>query len=123
MAKILIVDDEEGYRLYPSQVLTHEGHNVRTAASGRDAIEVGAEFIPDVLITDWRLQSSFDGLALAKAIRAINPMLLTIMITGFSAHDVVESDRAGIFRILEKPFDLDDVVTAVHDALTSRQPA
>ena len=120
MAKVLIVDDEKGYRRYISARLTRDGHTVETAATAADGINVGVAFGPDLLIVDWMLENGDSGFRVANALHQRNPELKTIFITGFSAERVLqESGGPPIFRCIEKPFDTDDLAAAVAEALVN----
>ena len=117
MAKVLIVDDEESYRDHLSRAVTREGHDVDTAHNGRTAVEVGACFQPDVLIVDWMLKSSLNGLDVSNVLRRANPNLLTIIISGYPlAEFAALAERAGVFACLDKPFDLDELRDVVRRA-------
>jgi len=119
MAKILIVDDEESYRRYLSARLARDGHAVETSASEADGISVGVAFGPDLLIVDWKLENGDSGIRVADVLHQRNPELQTILITGFSAESVLrEIEGPPVFRCIEKPFDIDDIVNAVGEALT-----
>lgn len=118
MAKILVVDDEQGYRNLISQVLSSEGHEVRTSASGREALDLGARYRPDVLVTDWMLKDDIHGLHVVDVLRAILPDIRAIMITGFPADDLRNgAKKAGVHAFLEKPFDAMRIRQAVQAAI------
>ena len=119
MATVLIVEDEDSLRETLSRYLVHEGHEVIAAASGYEALEAGFDAEPDVLIADWMLKNHIHGLHVSEVFRALHPGLNTILITGFPSRDLLEeSDRCGVSRLLEKPFDLKDLQDAVDVALT-----
>ena len=118
MPRVLIVDDQEVYRRHLSQILAGEGHEVQAAPSGHEAIELGTAFRPHVLIADCRLTDDTDGLHVVEAVRSANADLQAIMTTGFLAPELEKQARlAGISRIIEKPFSLDEMIHAVRDAL------
>jgi two-component system NtrC family response regulator/two-component system nitrogen regulation response regulator GlnG len=120
VSKILIVDDERSYRRYLTRHLAREGHEVRSASSRDEAIEIGAEFPPDVLILDWMLDGSCT-LEVAEAFQEADPDLRTILITGFASERARnEASDIRIFRFLEKPFDMSDLSAAVRDAVAAR---
>lgn len=125
MASVLIVEDESSLRETLARFLIREGHEVITAANGREAFDLGISASPDVLVTDWMLKNHIHGLHVADALKAVNPSLHTILITGFPSKDLLsESDRCGVLQLLEKPFDLNDLKRAVHSALTAeRRPS
>ena len=120
MARILIVDNEDVYRTTLSAIFRREGHETRVASSGDEAIQIGRELHPDALVVDWGLRGSCDGLAVAESLQALDDELRVLMITGHSATDVEKSARTRIFKILEKPFGLDDIASALTAALEER---
>ncbi|MBY0402189.1 response regulator [Myxococcota bacterium] len=114
MATVLIVEDEDVLRETLSSFLTRQGHDVIAAASGYEALEIGLDASPDVLVADWMLKNHIHGLHVSAVFRALHPRLNTILITGFPSRDLLEeSDRHGIARLLEKPFHLEDLDEAV----------
>lgn len=120
MATVLIVEDEDSLRETLSRYLVHEGHEVIAASSGYEALEAGFDAEPDVLIADWMLKNHIHGLHVSEVFRALHPRLNTILITGFPSRDLLEeSDRCGVSRLLEKPFDLEDLQAAVDVALSN----
>jgi len=117
MARVLVVDDEQGFREYLGRYLARAGHEVRAADSGRAAIDVGVRFRPDVLIVDWMLKNHVHGLQVAEVLGAIRPDLATIMITGFPSRDLrAAAERARILHFVEKPFELEEIREAVDEA-------
>ena len=119
MTTVLIVEDEDSLRETLSRFLTHEGYDVVAAASGYEALEVGLDAKPDVLITDWMLKNHIHGLHVSEVFQALHPRLNTILITGFPSRDLLEeSDRCGVSRLLEKPFELKDLEDAVRIAVS-----
>ncbi len=120
MANVLIVDDEEVYRTYLSSWLTRDGHDVRTAPNGHEAISTAKSFLPDVLIVDWLLKNDYYGLQVAEAVQGLAPELRTILITGFPSESLRrEALNARVFRFMEKPFHMADLAEAVRDAVSS----
>lgn len=120
MTKVLVVDDVETYRKYLALALEDENYEVRAAAGGAEAIELGNNFQPDVLVVDWMLNSKLDGLSVCKALENQLPDLQTILITGYPSPGLKrEVLRSNIATFIEKPFTLADIVEAV-DRLTGR---
>lgn len=124
MASVLIVEDEGSLRDTLTRFLTREGHDVISAADGRSAFDSGISASPDVLVTDWMLKNHIHGLHVSEALKAVNPDLHTILITGFPSKDLMsESDRCGVLQLLEKPFDLEELKHAVTNAsLAEKNP-
>ena len=61
MSNILIVDDEQSYRQILSLVFEGDGHNVRMASNGREALEMLRDEPADVVISDIRMPD-MDGI-------------------------------------------------------------
>ena len=62
--------------------------------------------------------NDLNGLDVAEALRNRIANLQIIMITGYSIQELRQKATVDIFRILEKPFDLDQFTTAAREALT-----
>jgi two-component system response regulator HydG len=119
MAKIVVLDDQPDICEFIRVRLSEDGHDVRVSHVGDEAIDFCHLFRPDVLITDWRLESEYDGLEVAQAFRFANENIKTILITGYSVEDVKKQCGAReIFKTIPKPFSLDEIATAVHQALS-----
>jgi DNA-binding NtrC family response regulator len=122
MAKVLIIEDETSLRDTLASFLGREGHEVIAAADGREAFDRAISARPDVLVTDWMLQNHIHGLQVSETFKAVNPTLHTILITGFPSQDLVaESNRSGVFQLLEKPFGLDVLRDAVSRAVKAER--
>ena len=120
MAKIVVLDDQFDICLSLKLRLIEDGHEVRTSMVGDEAIDFGYLFKPDVLITDWRLESEYDGLEVAEAFRFANQNIKTILMTGYSMNEVSSrTEDLGLFKTIAKPFSLDEMSQMVTDALDS----
>ncbi len=118
MANVLIVDDEEIYRSYISDWLTREGHEVRSASNRHEAVITAKSFRPDLLIVDFLLRDEYYGLQVVDAIRELSPELRTILITGYPSESLHrDALNARVFRVIEKPFHMVDLVAAVSNAV------
>ena len=78
MANILVVDDELGMRQFLTHLLQREGHVVRVAENGRDALTHIRGEAPDLIISDIRMPD-MDGVALLRAARELVPDVEVIM--------------------------------------------
>ena len=115
--RVLVVDDQKRYRAYLGSMLDARGHEVAVACSGREAIDVGIRFRPELLVTDWMLCDHLHGLQVSQALRTIDPDLPTILMTGFASDELrVEARRGRVFHFLEKPFEIDSLESAVSRA-------
>ena len=119
MGRVLIIDDEEVYRVHVAKILDDEGHTTRTAIDGSEGIDIATTFRPHVLIADWLLTDDCSGLDVARILRKDDPDLRTIIITGFDSKEIENQAPTDIFQYLDKPFDLQELLTAVRDAFAN----
>jgi two-component system, NtrC family, nitrogen regulation response regulator NtrX len=120
MARILVVDDEEGIRHVLGQLLDYEGHEVRSAGNAAEAIEIHGEFHPDLTFMDVKM-ARMDGLEALSRIRETDPTALVVMISGHGTIETaVEATRRGAYDFLEKPLDTDRILLVIRNALLQR---
>ncbi len=113
--RVLIVDDNLDAAEMLAEWLGAIGHAVRVAADGPTALELAAEFQPQVALLDIGLPV-MDGYEVARRLRDLPGCATTrlIALTGYgqeSDHD--RSRRAGFEDHLVKPVDLDAITSAV----------
>lgn len=106
--RILYVEDEDGVRRVTAGMLTRLGYDVVTATDGPDALRLwdqqGGAF--QVLLTDVVMPKGVNGLKLGELLRAKNPKLRVVLVSGYS----LEINKARTHPIegvafLAKPFD------------------
>ncbi len=120
MARILIVDDEEGIRKVLRQLLEYEGHEVQTGSGGGEALALYEEFRPDLTFLDVKM-ARMDGLEVLDRLRAQDPDALVVMISGHGTIETaVEATRRGAYDFLEKPLDTDRILLTLRNALQQR---
>jgi len=120
MGKILIVDDEGKMRALIAMALDQEGHRVEEAASGEAALSKAMDFEPDVVITDIRMPG-MSGIELVKKLKAALPKIECIVMTAYAdAKSGIEAMRSGAMEYVAKPFEMDEMVLVVKNALAKR---
>jgi DNA-binding NtrC family response regulator len=120
----MIVDDEQGYCEELRTNFDDMGYRTLTATSGREAIDLGVRFRPNVLVVDWMLRNHIHGLHVSEVLRLVCPDIETILITGFSSSDLkIDAKRCDVFQFIEKPFTLDMLESAVAQAAESKRAA
>ncbi len=113
--RMLVVDDEESIRNILSQVLTDAGHEVTTAGSGEEAIEIFRKEPFPLVISDIRL-GGLDGIGVLTEVKRIDPDTQVLIITSYASMETaIMSLRAGAYDYLIKPFEDLDLVTAAVD--------
>ena len=120
MAKILVVDDEEGIRKILRQVLEYEDHEVRVAGGGGEALSIYSEFRPDLSLLDVKM-ARMDGLEVLDRLREQDAGAVVIMMSGHgNIETAVEATRRGAYDFLEKPLDTDRLLVTIRNALQVR---
>jgi two-component system NtrC family response regulator len=106
---ILIVEDEPFQREMLRDHLLREGHRVREAAGGNDALDLlrGSSF--DLVLLDYRM-AGMNGIEVLKEARRLCLDVEAILITAYGAVETaVEAMKAGAADYLTKPIDLDEL--------------
>jgi two-component system nitrogen regulation response regulator NtrX len=120
MSNILVVDDEEGIRKILRQVLEYEGHDVRVASGGGEAIQLYIDLRPDLVFMDVKM-ARMDGLEALDRMREHDPAACVVMISGHgNIETAVEATRRGAYDFLEKPLDTDRLLLTIRNALQQR---
>lgn len=110
---ILVVDDDAGQRELLGDFLSRQGFRVRVAESGEQALELLAETVPDLMISDVRMPG-ITGLDALRQARSSHPTLPVLLVTGYAdVRDAVEAMRDGALDYIEKPVDLDELLCLV----------
>ena len=115
---ILIVDDEADIRELVAGVLGDEGFETRTAAHAEGALAALAERRPSLVILDvWLQGSSMDGIELLDAMKARDPTLPIVVISGHGNLDTaVAAIKRGAYDYIEKPFQAEQLLLVVRRA-------
>lgn len=115
--RVLLVDQDAQILALFVTLLEHYGHEVKTAASWKEALTVIGEFCPQVIFTDIMLLAS-SGFELVKELRKRSDCADTFIValTGYGAlMDSSSWTAAGFNRILPKPANIDDIIAVLGD--------
>src|SRR5258706_1162075 len=117
MANILVVDDELGMRQFLTHLFQRNGHSIRVAENGRQAMELLRQQPADVVISDVKMPD-MGGIELLRAARELQPNIEVIMMTAFANEGAAhEAFLLGAFDFVSKPFDNDLLKEKVARAL------
>ncbi|MDH4211796.1 MAG: sigma-54 dependent transcriptional regulator [candidate division WOR-3 bacterium] len=121
---ILIVDDEESQRNLLAGFLGKEGHNVRTASSGKEAIDIISESGFDLAIMDLKMPE-LDGIETMRRMKEIDPETYYVILTGYgTVESAVQAMKQGAYDYLNKPVNLDElelIIERIHGELNIHQ--
>ncbi|WP_242416350.1 sigma-54-dependent transcriptional regulator [Sphingomonas panni] len=115
---ILVVDDETDIRELVAGVLEDEGYETRGAADSDAALEAVATRRPSLVLLDvWLQGSRLDGLELLDELKARDPSLPVLVISGHGNIDTaVAAIRRGAVDFIEKPFEAERLLFLVQRA-------
>lgn len=118
--RVLLVDDEEDFTAALSERMEERGLDVDVSDNGPDAIEKvrGKGF--DAVVLDLAMPG-MDGIETLKRLLGENPDLQVILLTGrATVRDGVKAISAGAMEFLEKPVDLELLMTKIREAQVNR---
>jgi PAS domain S-box-containing protein len=114
---VLIIDDEEFIRDIVSECLSSTGHNVMTAESGEQAIELIKKNHFDITFLDFSIPNK-NGLELLREIKMIDPNSTVVIISSRPGEQLPdELTDEGAYNIIKKPFSVDQIQIAVSRVL------
>ena len=111
-SKVLVADDERVIADTLAMILNQSGFHARVAYTGEKALELAAEFQPDMLISDV-IMAGLNGIDAAIKIREILPNIKILLFSGQAATaDLLEKarERGYEFEILAKPVHPQDLL-------------
>lgn len=120
--RILVVDDEASVAVTMQATLELDGHDVTSAASGLQALDLVRAGPPfDLVLTDLRLPD-VDGLQVIGEVRRRSADSVTIVLTGYASVDsAVRALREGAYAYLLKPCDAEELRATVARGLERRR--
>jgi PAS domain S-box-containing protein len=110
--RVLVVDDDPAVADSMTVLLQIDGHDVKAAATGQEAMEIARTFHPQLVLVDIGL-GDMDGYEVARRLRAQQPegeRMCLVAVTGYG-HDEARtrSEDAGFDQHLVKPVDPDAI--------------
>lgn len=115
--RVLVVDNEEGFCRLAEAVLGDEGCAVTSFTRSFEALEAFEPGRYDLVVTDIRMPG-VDGLDLLDRVRRADPSVPVIVITAFATVELlIQALRAGAHDMLTKPFEAEEFLYRVRNAL------
>ena len=119
--RILVADDEESIRWVLSKALAKQGFSVDLAEDGDTALDMFLHNQYDMAILDIKMPG-MDGLEVLQKIRALDQHIPVIMITAYATVETsIQALRKGAYDMLTKPFEPEELLYRVKNALHANQ--
>lgn len=118
-AGILVVDDEPLLREIFTEYLSEQGFAVAVAADAYEAMELASRLPYDLIFLDIKMPG-LDGVDALERLKEMQPEARFILMTGYWDQTRYLQERAekiGIYRLLEKPFEMAEILRLVEEAL------
>ena len=122
--RVLVVDDEKNIRRTLELVLRGEGYEVVQASDGKAGLEMAGESEPDVILLDLAMPEK-SGLDVLHELKSSKPTRdIPVIVVSAYAMLMMGSDARRADGVIQKPFDLADLLMQVEQAAAKRhQPA
>lgn len=120
MPRILIIEDESLSARSLTAILQSEGFDVKSTAFGKEGLQWLKEGF-DLVILDMKLPD-LNGIEVLRVIKRKYAQVGVILITAYaSVETAVAAMNEGAFTYITKPFEVDDLLKAINDALKQRR--
>jgi DNA-binding NtrC family response regulator len=114
---ILVVEDDVLQRGIVKTILAKDGFYVEDVGTGREALELVKNTSFDLVLTDLRLPD-VEGTEILKEVRSqMRPCHVIIMTAYGSIQSAIEATKLGAFQYLEKPFEKDQLLLVIKNAM------
>ena len=115
--RIMLIDNEEGLCRMMEAVLRDNGFAVKAHTRSFEAVEEFAAGQWDLVVTDIKMPG-MDGLEVLQRVKAKEPSIPVIMITAYATVEMsIQALRKGAYDMLTKPFEPEELLYRVKNAL------
>jgi DNA-binding response OmpR family regulator len=119
--RVLVIEDDMEIADVLRRSLRQEGHEVRTAGDGVEALTTAEEFIPDLVILDLGLPR-LDGVEVCRRLRDAGDVPILILTARTDTENRVEGLDSGADDYLVKPFERQELLARIRALLRRRPP-
>ena len=114
--KVMLVDDEVGFRETVSKRLKKRKVDLVAVGSGEEALEHLRVERVDIVVLDMKMPG-MDGIQTLRAIKTVDPLIEVVILTGHASLEAAKDGMSlGAFDYLMKPVDLDELLYRIQDA-------
>ena len=121
LGRVLVVEDDDEIADVLRRSLRQEGHEVRTALDGEEALEAARDFSPDLVVLDLGLPK-LDGVEVCRQLRTASDVPILILTARTDTADRVKGLDAGADDYLVKPFERAELLARLRALLRRRPP-
>jgi two-component system response regulator MprA len=121
IGRVLVVEDDEEIADVLRRSLRQEGHEVRTAVDGEEALTAARDFVPDMVVLDLGLPK-LDGVEVCRRLRSDSDVPILILTARVETEDRVRGLDAGADDYLVKPFERDELLARLRALMRRRPP-
>jgi two-component system response regulator MprA len=121
MGRVLVVEDDAEIADVLRRTLRQEGHEVRSAGDGVEALQLAEDFVPDLVILDLGLPK-LDGVEVCRRLRAESDAPILILTARTDTDDRVEGLDSGADDYLVKPFERKELLARLRALMRRRPP-
>lgn len=107
MSRILLVDDDPLFRVWLTDVLQAQGHEVECAVNGVEGLTCIRSFAPDIVMLDL-VMPQMDGFELLQARECMTPIMM--LSARDNEEDRIRSYELGADDFLTKPFSIKELL-------------
>ncbi len=116
--RVLVVDDEEGFRFFLKTGLERQGYEVRQADHVAAGIAEARRFRPTAALVDLKMPDGSGLEVMRELLRELDPPPVVILMTAYATiPTAIQAIREGAAEFLTKPFELDEALTVLDKAL------
>jgi DNA-binding NtrC family response regulator len=117
---ILVVDDEPNVLLTYQLILQQQGYKVSPAISSDEARKALGEKDIDLLLCDLSLERQENGFDVIELARRENPLMPTVLLTGYATPEANERAQQMEIPVLFKPIDINELLQTISELLKDR---
>ena len=118
---VLIVEDDSSMRFVLNECLKNEKYDTMLAVDGKQAIELFKSHLPDLVLLDLKIPK-IKGMEVFRQIKKLNQEAIIIILTAYATiNTAVEAMKEGAYDFVPKPFELEQLILTVDNALKKRR--
>jgi DNA-binding NtrC family response regulator len=114
--RVLVVDDEDAFRIGLCKRLSRRGFEAFDAESGEKAVSLASRNLLDIALVDIRMPG-MDGIELLSTLKEVHPSIEVIILTGVAAVDTaIDAMKLGAYDYLSKPCRFEELTILIEKA-------